>query len=56
LYRYIEVQHFPPRESQPELPTTVHQRDNPFALPYTIRPTPPPIVVCEGSFCVFSPC
>uniref|UniRef100_A0A7S0SN21 Uncharacterized protein n=2 Tax=Mantoniella antarctica TaxID=81844 RepID=A0A7S0SN21_9CHLO len=53
---YIELQHFPPREAQPEFPTPVHQEDAPFELPYTVRPTPPAVVVCEGSFCVWSPC
>ena len=53
----IEMQRFPRRGEGPgaavEFPATTRQRD--AGLPFRVRPTPEPVVVCEGSFCVWSP-
>ena len=49
----VEVQHFPKREAQPAFPSAVRQRDG---MPFVMQPVPPAVVVCEGSFVVWSPC
>ena len=50
----VEVQHFPKREAQPgTFPSAVRQRDG---MPFVMQPVPPAVVVCEGSFVVWSPC
>ncbi len=42
-----------PHEGAPT--TTQQQTDDPRALAFVEVPTEPPIVVCEGSFCAWSP-
>ena len=57
----IEIQHFPQtrarRRASDDLNTVgIRQTADPArCLPFAIAPAPAPVVVCEGSFCVWSP-
>ena len=59
----IEIQHFPQTHAwrRPSLPDDlramgIRQTADPSrCLPFAVAPAPAPIVVCEGSFCAWSP-